>query len=71
MQSVEIYIYVDGVANRIELFGDEKISLVSSIQNFSDIGKLFTDYTQSFTIPASKHNNAIFRHWYESAVTLE
>jgi hypothetical protein len=68
MQSVEIYIYVDGVANRIELFGDEKISLVSSIQNFSDIGKLFTDYTQSFTIPASKHNNAIFRHWYESAV---
>jgi hypothetical protein len=68
MQSVEIYIYVDGVANRIELFGDEKISLVSSIQNFSDIGKLFTDYTQSFTIPASKHNNAIFKHWYESAV---
>jgi hypothetical protein len=68
MQSVEIYIYVDGVSNRIELFGDEKISLVSSIQNFSDIGKLFTDYTQSFTIPASKHNNAIFRHWYESAV---
>jgi hypothetical protein len=68
MQSVEIYIYVDGVANRIELFGDEKISLVSSIQNFSDIGKLFTDYSQSFTIPASKHNNAIFRHWYESAV---
>ena len=68
MQSVEIYIYVDGVANRIELFGDEKISLVSSIQNFSDIGKLFTDYTQSFTIPASKHNNAILRHWYESAV---
>ena len=68
MQSVEIYIYVDGVANRIELFGDEKISVVSSIQNFSDLGKLFTDYSNSFTIPASKHNNAIFRHWYESAV---
>ena len=68
MQSVEIYIYVDGVANRIELFGDEKISVVSSIQNFSDLGKLFTDYSNSFTIPASKHNNAILRHWYESAV---
>jgi hypothetical protein len=68
MQSVEIYIYVDGVANRIELFGDEKISLVSSVQQFSDIGKLFADYSQSFTILASKHNNAIFRHWYESAV---
>jgi hypothetical protein len=68
MQSVEIYIYVDGVGNRIELFNDEKISVVSSVQNFNDIGKLFTDYSQSFTIPASKHNNAIFKHWYESAV---
>jgi hypothetical protein len=68
MQTVQIYIYVDGVINRIELFKDEKISVTSSIQNFNDLGKLFTDYSQSFTIPASKHNNAIFRHWYESAV---
>lgn len=68
MQSVEIYIYVDGVGNRIELFKDEKISVVSSVQNFNNIGALFTDYSQSFTIPASKHNNAIFKHWYESAV---
>jgi len=68
MQTVQIYIYVDGVINRIELFKDEKISVTSSIQNFNDLGKLFTDYSQSFTIPASKHNNAIFKHWYESAV---
>jgi hypothetical protein len=68
MQTVQIYIYVDGVVNRIELFKDEKISITSSIQNFNDLGKLFTDYSQSFTIPASKHNNAIFKHWYESAV---
>lgn len=68
MQSVEIYIYVDGVVNRIELFNDEKISVTSSVQNFSDLGKLFTDYSQSFTIPASKHNNTIFKHWYESSV---
>lgn len=73
MQNVQLYIYVDDalgvpVAHRIELFNDEKISVTSSIQNFNDIGKLFTDYSQSFTIPASKHNNAIFRHWYESSV---
>ena len=68
MQSVEIFIYVDGVGNRIELFNDEKISVTSSMQQFADLGKLFTDYSQSFTIPASKHNNAIFKHWYESAV---
>lgn len=73
MQTVQLYIYVDDalgvpVAHRIELFNDEKISVTSSVQNFNDIGKLFTDYSQTFTITASKHNNAIFRHWYESAV---
>lgn len=69
---VALYIYdFDGQAvNRIELFNDEKISVVSSIQNFNDIGKLFTDYSQTFTVPASKHNNEIFKHWYESAVGM-
>ena len=56
------------VAKRIELFEDEKISLTSSIQNISDISKVFTDYTQSFTIPASDNNNQIFRHWYENSL---
>jgi hypothetical protein len=54
--------------NRIELFEDEKISLTSSIQNVNDISKVFTDYSQSFTIPASDNNNEIFRHWYENSL---
>jgi hypothetical protein len=53
---------------RIELFEDEKISLTSSIQNVNDISKVFTDYSQSFTIPASDNNNEIFRHWYENSL---
>jgi len=53
---------------RIELFDDEKISITSSIQNVNDISKVFTDYSQSFTIPASDNNNEIFRHWYENAL---
>jgi|LakMenEpi05May12_1017382.scaffolds.fasta_scaffold00622_3 hypothetical protein len=56
------------VARRIELFQDEKISLTSSIQNVNDISKVFTDYSQSFTIPASDNNNKIFRHWYENSL---
>jgi hypothetical protein len=55
-------------AKRIELFDDEKISLTSSIQNVNDISKVFTDYSQSFTIPASDNNNEIFRHWYENSL---
>ena len=54
--------------NRIELYEDEKISVTSSVQNINDISKVFTDYSQSFTIPASENNNQIFRHWYENEV---
>jgi hypothetical protein len=53
---------------RVELFKDETISITSTIQNYADIGKLFTDYSQSFTIPASTTNNSTFVHWYESSV---
>lgn len=55
-------------AKRIELFDDEKISITSSIQNVNDISKVFTDYSQTFTIPASDVNNGIFKHWYENAL---
>jgi hypothetical protein len=55
-------------AKRIELFDDEKISVTSSIQNINDISKVFTDYSQSFTIPASDTNNEIFKHWYENSL---
>lgn len=65
---MELYIYVDDVAHRVEMFQDEKVSVTSTIQNYQDIGKLFTDYSQSFTIPASPTNNAIFSHWYDNAV---
>jgi len=53
--------------NRVELFNDEKISVNSSIQNVNDISKTYTDFSQTFTVPASKQNNKIFRHWYENS----
>jgi len=74
--AVAIYIYIDEliddvltpVAHRIELFKDEEISITSSIQNFRDLGKIFTDYSQTFTVPASAHNNKIFKYWFDSEV---
>jgi hypothetical protein len=69
VDAVNVSDFVFGtVARRIELFEDEKISLTSSIQNVNDISKVFTDYSQSFTIPASDNNNEIFRHWYENSL---
>jgi hypothetical protein len=74
---VGIYIYIDEliddvltpISKRIELFADETITITSSIQNFNDLGKIFTDYSKSFTVPASAVNNKIFSHWYENSVS--
>ena len=73
---VGIYIYIDEliddvltpISKRIELFADETISVTSSIQNFNNLGKIFTDYSKSFTVPASAVNNKIFSYWYENSV---
>lgn len=70
MITTSIFIYGDdGIAREIELFDDEKISITSSIQNINDISKIYTDFSQSFTVPASKTNNAIFKHWYENSIS--
>ena len=69
MLTVAIYIQdtITSEYNRLDLFDDEKISVVSSIQNINDISKTYTDFSQTFTVPASKQNNKIFRHWYDNS----
>jgi hypothetical protein len=54
--------------SRLELFSDEKITVNSTIQNVTDISKIFTDFSQSFTIPCTPTNNAIFQHFYQNDV---
>jgi len=61
-------IFGSGDYEQVELFQDEQITVNSSIQNIFDISKVFTDYSQSFTVPASTINNAIFKHFYQSDV---
>jgi len=60
MQKVQIYVG----SERLELFKDETVSITQSIQNIKDISKIFTEFTQSFTVPASPTNNKIFTHYY-------
>jgi len=62
----EIQLYING--QRADLFNDETIEVTSSIQNVKDIAKVFTDYSQTFTLPASQANNKIFQHYYNSDV---
>ena len=51
----KVDIYVNGF--RLDIFDDEEISINLSVQNVQDISKVFTDFTQGFTIPASPRNN--------------
>ena len=60
MQKLQLYIGTD----RVELFKDETVSLTQTIQNVKDIKKVFTEFTQTFSVPASKTNNIIFKHYY-------
>lgn len=64
----ESQIFIEG--RRLDLFKDEQVNINSSIQSIADISKVFTDYTQSFTVPASDNNNEIFQHFYNSEVIL-
>jgi len=59
----QVQVYIEGL--KIELFEDEQINVTSSVQNINDISKVFTDFSQSFTVPASTVNNEIFKHFYQ------
>lgn len=60
MQNIQLYIG----SQRMDMFKDESISLTQTIQNVKDIAKVFTNFTKTFSLPASKDNNKIFEHYY-------
>jgi hypothetical protein len=60
----KVQVYIEG--QRLELFNDEQIQVTSTQQNVADISKTYTDFSQSFTIPASTINNQILQHFYQS-----
>ena len=48
----------------LDTFTDESVTITQSIKNVKDIDKVFTDFTKTFSLPASKTNNKIFKHYY-------
>lgn len=68
----EVQIYIEGTTagnyDKLDLFKDEQINVSSSIQNIQDLSKVYTDFSQSFTVPATPNNNAIFEYFYENDV---
>ena len=62
----QIQLYIEG--QRVEMFKDESVILTSTIQNVKQIDKIFTEFSKSFSLPASKTNNKVFKHYYNSDV---
>jgi hypothetical protein len=61
---IDLYIGDD----KLEIFGNENITLTSSVTDINDITKNLTDITKSFTVPASDVNNQIFKHYYNANI---
>ncbi len=59
---LEMQLYIKD--QRVDIFKDESVTLTDSIQNVRDIEKIFTSFSQSFNLPASKTNNKILKHYY-------
>jgi len=59
-------LYIEG--QRADMFDDVNISITDTVKNVKDISKVFTAYSQTFSIPASKVNNKIFKHYYNNDI---
>ena len=61
-----VNVYIEG--QRLDLFEDETISITQGVQDVKDISKLFADFSQSFTVPASRNNNILFKNYYNQDI---
>ena len=59
-------LYIQG--SKLDQQKDESVEINSSVLDISDITRNTGDYTKTFTVPASKSNNKIFKHWYDANI---
>jgi len=63
---MNIGIYIKG--ERLDLYDDERINIILKSLELNDLSKIFTDYSQTFSVPATPNNNRIFKHWYNEDI---
>jgi hypothetical protein len=61
---MKLQIFIEGT--QVDLFEDEKVTIKKLVKDIKDPKKLFTDFSKSFQVPASKANNKLFKHYYRS-----
>ena len=63
---MEVKLYIKGT--QADFFEDENLEINLNVKTVNDLSKLFTDFSQSFSLPCTKNNNQIFEHWYNADV---
>jgi len=61
-----VNLYIEG--QLLDQYDDESVEIVSSVLDVQDITKNTGDYSKTFTVPTSKRNNKIFKHWYNATI---
>jgi hypothetical protein len=59
-------LYIDG--QRVDMFDDVGVTITDTIKDVRDVSKVFTEYSQTFSLPASKTNNKLFKHYYNNDI---
>ena len=59
---IGLQLYVEN--QLVEMFEDESVTLTQTIQDVKNIDKIFSDFSKTFSVPASETNNKIFKHFY-------
>lgn len=62
----KLQLYIEGT--RMDMFDDESVTITDTIKNIKDVSKIFTEFTRTFNLPASKANNKIFKHFYNFSI---
>jgi len=56
------------LGHELDTHGDESIQVNSKMKDLTDIAKVFTDVSTSFSLPASKRNNKVFQHYWRFSI---
>lgn len=59
-------LYINDV--KVDMFKDESLSITEVMKDIKDPSKIFTSFSKRFTLPASKTNNKVFKHYYRSYI---
>ncbi len=50
---------------QLDLFEDENIFYENKLRELDEVGAVFNDSTNTFSVPATKRNNKILKYWFE------